>query len=494
MERIKKKLLILSLFMLTFIGSIPVLNVQALSLQDTLYQDDNYKYWVAIYTRDNTHMVKTQESMIRRISDNAAVYCIQAPIQFNSGSSVNGIVDSNTMVSMTNLSFEQMDRIKLISYYGYGYGSHTSPEWYYATQLLIWSVTNPGYVYAIADNDASLTPSNRYDSYYNEINYLVDHHTTVPSFARQKVEVVAGETITLTDTNNVLSKYYEGVSNDNYTATVQGNKLVIQAKKGYEGTIDLSVKRNDNPPMIYEGANQLCMNAGDPVATRVRLNLTITTHFEGNKFYGNKTDGYYRPEKNAEFELYNNETNELITTLTSNENGKFEYNLKLGTYRLHQIKGKDGFQLVKDYIFTVDGSNIKETIYFKNEQITGTLEFSKEDISTGEKLPNTLIEIRKADTDELVFSGRTDEFGKITITDLEYGKYYIIEKEAPEGYNINDEKIYFEILEDGKVVKATMKDSKIEMPTTFNTDLISFIILGGTALTGLCLTLYGKKR
>ena len=62
-------------------------------------------------------MVKTQESMIRRKSDNAPVYCIQANIQFYSGSSVNGIIDTNTMVSMTNMTAEQIGRIKLIAYY-----------------------------------------------------------------------------------------------------------------------------------------------------------------------------------------------------------------------------------------------------------------------------------------------------------------------------------------------------------------------------------------
>ena len=49
----------------------------------------------------------------------------------------------------------------------------------------------------------------------------------------------------------------------------------------------------------------------------------------------------------------------------------------------------------------------------KPAQKVETLEFSKVDFSTSEPLPNTLIEIYKVDTDELVYSERTDENGKI---------------------------------------------------------------------------------
>ena len=97
-----------------------------------------------------------------------------------------------------------------------------------------------------------------------------------------------------------------------------------------------------------------------------------------------------------------------------------------------------------------DGGIIKANM--KDKKIAGTLEFTKTDVSTSQPLPNTLIEIYN-DKDELIFSGRTDENGKIIIEELEYGKYYILEKEAPEGYQLNSNKMYFEIKEDGEIVK-----------------------------------------
>ena len=482
------KLLVITIAITSIFG---ITKVNAQSLQDELYIDYDYQWWVATYNFGTTDRVKTQEKMIRRRSDNAPVYCIQADIKLIAGT-VNGVIDEDTMISMTQLTKEQMDRIRLISYYGYGYGSHTAPEWYYATQMLIWQITNPGYIYAIADNDSTLTPSNRYDSYYNEINSLVDNHTTQPSFYGQKVEMVAGNTVTLTDTNGVLSKYYEGVENDNVSAKIEGNNLVITAKKGYEGEILLNTKENTNKPILYEGANQYCLSAGDPDMNIAYLDIYSSVPFTGNKYYGNENTGAYVPEEGAVFELYNEETNELITTLTTGVDGEMSINLNFGKYRLHQIKGKDSYKFIEDYIFEVNATQTKINVIFKNEKIKSDLVFTKTDISTDVGLPNTLIEIYDANTDELVFSGRTDENGYIIIKDIEYGDYYILEKEAPEGYELNPERMYFSVTEDGEIIKVNMKDSKIvEVPDTSTTDYHVVEILGSLAvITGVGVIIY----
>ena len=482
------KLLVITIAITSIFG---ITKVNAQSLQDELYIDYDYQWWVATYNFGTTDRVKTQEKMIRRRSDNAPVYCIQADIKLIAGT-VNGVIDEDTMISMTQLTKEQMDRIRLISYYGYGYGSHTAPEWYYATQMLIWQITNPGYIYAIADNDSTLTPSNRYDSYYNEINSLVDNHTTQPSFYGQKVEMVAGNTVTLTDTNGVLSKYYEGVENDNVSAKIEGNNLVITAKKGYEGEILLNTKENTNKPILYEGANQYCLSAGDPDMNIAYLDIYSSVPFTGNKYYGNENTGAYVPEEGAVFELYNEETNELITTLTTGVDGEMSINLNFGKYRLHQIKGKDSYKFIEDYIFEVNATQTEINVIFKNEKIKSDLVFTKTDISTDVGLPNTLIEIYDANTDELVFSGRTDENGYIIIKDIEYGDYYILEKEAPEGYELNPERMYFSVTEDGEIIKVNMKDSKIvEVPDTSTTDYHVVEILGSLAvITGVGVIIY----
>ena len=84
----------------------------------------------------------------------------------------------------------------------------------------------------------------------------------------------------------------------------------------------------------------------------------------------------------------------------------------------------------------------------------------------------------------------------IVIEELEYGKYYILEKEAPEGYQLNPEKMYFEITEDGQVIKSVMKDEKIvEVPNTglseINYDKVTPIIV---IVLGAGLIIYATKK
>ena len=65
------------------------------------------------------------------------------------------------------------------------------------------------------------------------------------------------------------------------------------------------------------------------------------------------------------------------------------------------------------------------------------------------------------------------------------GKFYILESEAPEGYILNDEKIWFEIKEDGEIVKANMFNEQVDVPNTLKNSnnileiiSVSFIIIG----------------
>lgn len=198
---------------------------------------------------------------------------------------------------------------------------------------------------------------------------------------------------------------------------------------------------------------------------------------------------------NTTLEVYT-ENDELIFTGKTDKDGKIVIdNLKLGKYYIVEKEASTGYVITDEKVFfelKANGEIVKAEM--KNKPITSTVEITKIDISTSEPLPNTLIEVYN-DKDELVYSGRTNEEGKIIIEELRYGKYYFIEKEAPEGYTLNSEKMYFEVLEDGEIVKCTMQDEKIivEVPITFKNDYLP-IIMFGVSVIGLGAVAYGITK
>ena len=203
------------------------------------------------------------------------------------------------------------------------------------------------------------------------------------------------------------------------------------------------------------------------------------------------------PLPNTLIEIYN-ENEELVFSGKTDENGKVVIEeLRYGKYYIIEKEAVTGFVITEEKVYfeiKEDGKIVKAEM--TNRPILGTLEFTKVDISTSEPLPNTLIEIYN-ENEELVFSGRTDENGMIVIEELRYGKYYVLEKEAPEGYILNEEKMFFEILEDGEVVKTTMVNEQvvIEVPNTGLSDYyVVEIISGLLMLGGIGVIIYAKKK
>ncbi len=203
-----------------------------------------------------------------------------------------------------------------------------------------------------------------------------------------------------------------------------------------------------------------------------------------------------------EFDLYDEE-NHFIVTLKTNKEGKASYdNLPLGTYYLVEKTHLDDYLLNEDkYYFTLKQNNQYEKEVYVLVEITnylkkGHLEFTKEDLTTGEGIPNTIIEIYN-EKGELLFIKETNEEGKVYLSDLPIGKYYIIEKEANSLYRLTNEKVFFEIRENNEITKALMTNEKIviSVPKTGRDDnyyvnffAIFLIILG---ISGI---IYEKKR
>ena len=111
-------------------------------------------------------------------------------------------------------------------------------------------------------------------------------------------------------------------------------------------------------------------------------------------------------------------------------------------------------------------------------------------------MPNTTIKIYDENTNALIFEGKTDDFGKITITNLYVGDFRIEESDAPEGYILNDEPMYFSIKENGEIVKVNMVNERlVGVPNTLQEkDILIDIISATLLLSGIGIIFYVKKK
>ena len=93
--------------------------------------------------------------------------------------------------------------------------------------------------------------------------------------------------------------------------------------------------------------------------------------------------------------------------------------------------------------------------YSKTEMI-----ISKVDVTTAEELPGAEIEVTDQDGNH-IFSGISDEKGKVYFPVPSPGEYHFRELTAPEGYDRNETVFSFMVFEDGSIIgDNTITDQK----------------------------------
>lgn len=226
----------------------------------------------------------------------------------------------------------------------------------------------------------------------------------------------------------------------------------------------------------------------------------IIIHKTGEDFIIENGKFYYKevPLKGVKFGLYD-KNGKLLTTVVTDKNGYAEFtDLKLGKYIVKEIETENGYVLNnQEYEFNLEYKDqytaiIEKEITLKNYLKKGTIEFTKTDFVDNEPIPNTLMELY-TENNELIFTGRTNSKGKITIKDLKVGRYYFVEKEAPEGYLLNEDKLWFEITEDGEIVKSIMKDQRVEGVVSIHKDGEKYSIVSECKDTTKCF-IYETER
>lgn len=182
----------------------------------------------------------------------------------------------------------------------------------------------------------------------------------------------------------------------------------------------------------------------------------------------------------AEFEI-KNEDGTFIQKIVSNDEGIAELqDIPLGKYTIQETKAPHGYNLSNDKtVFEVTNEKYEHNVTITNKRVKGKLTLTKIDSITGKKLSGAVFEVKNKQGDvikELI----TDDNGLADISDLEDGEYILTEVKAPDGYNLLQKSIEFEITPDKFDIKLTVKNTAVgwELPETGGSGILLSTLIG----------------
>ena len=438
------------LFILLFISLCYKVQAENVTLVSDRF-DDTYVY----YYDSNLGRTRYLEASKYSFNGNIA-YCLEigkhiSSINYNTSNSFDSI----------NIKKDDLDYIKLISYYGYDYPGHQTDAYYMATQELIWV--------RLIRTSIKWTNGFNPDSFHlhnletDEILRLYRNHNKKPSFNGNTIDFVLGKEMVIEDSNNVLEQY-DVTSNDAY---IDGNKLVL--KSGFhDNKIVLKRKIYNNKSFILysSGISQRMMSVGSIDSDIVSIDVNLTGGSLSIKKYDRDTLSDTPTGEGsllgAEYELYDSNNN-LVTTLITGSKEKVD-NLPLGKYYLKEKKASTGYKLdtnTYDVEVTLDNLDTSLTLYEeiirRDIDLFKVLGTNETGIMTSEE--GITFEFYDKDNN-LVNSVVTDSDGHAYVN-LPYGKYKVHQVNSIEGY-YKVEDFYISNYEDNdKPIYKLLSDSEI---------------------------------
>lgn len=440
------------------------------------------------------HAAGSTGVLIRRLINNTTgerytVFCAEHGVDFKTGSSYNG-----NYYTPTDATIKRACKIAYFGWYkdngGYvvdGGILANDMKWvkqaYVFTQQYIWET--------LGQSNATFRDSTvqaNYVAFKNDINNKINNMQKRPSFDATTIEINAGETKVLNDTNGVLADYS---SIDNTKDNVR-----FQHNKG-ENTLTISVSENctverlnisdnlfqswglvkeeskDQDTTVYFSfktgvQNQLmALHYNDPVPMAMSLKINLF----GKLDIGKKDNkGNYVPD--TKFKIsYNADMSNPIGTYTTGSNGKVLVDeLRPGTVYIQETDVPK--HLVLDT--TIRSAIVKtaQTTSFEatNKWKQGRIQVVKKDAETNKVVnkAGTIFDIYDSNNKK-VASITTNEKGIATSELLDYGTYYVKESTAPNKYTIKVEvSENIGVVEDGKTYQITIVNTRVKGSVTIS--------------------------
>ena len=275
------------------------------------------------------------------------------------------------------------------------------------------------------------------------------------------------DTYTTDENGQFTTKYY-----------ICGNDWSVREITPSEGyLLDTTVHHVGAEPELYTVEYNSAKN--DVNEQVIKGNIAIIKHTD------NGETQIETPEEGAVFEVYLKSAGSFDAaeeterdTLICDENGFAQTkDMPYGIYTVHQTSGWDGRELMKDFDVFICKDSQTYRYLINNANFESYIKIVKKDIETGKVIPYagagfqiydpegnlvtmkfTYPEVTEIDTFYTTADG-----GLITPQTLEYGKgYSLVEVQAPYGYVLDSEPVYFDVEQENSEEESGVTIVKVE--------------------------------
>lgn len=439
-----KKILI---FLIAFFALLNISPKQVHANTTTFYEGEYAeKIYINKYDRQTRKTYFQRARFFRETTTNIEAYCIEPFKSFRGGSYYLNDYKYNNNIG---------ERIKLLSYFGYGYQNHTDSKWYAITQLMIWQtiVNNDDIYFTDGLNGKRI---NIYTDEINEINNLINDYHINPQF-NLKNTVIKNKNFELMDTNNKLNNY-EIITNKNIK--IESNKIIgnLNQEEEIELTLKRINKRVYRTPLFFLNENSQDMFTPGDLENEQKVKIKVIEPEITIKKIDDKNE---LPLKGAKFQIINYENNEVLKEVETDEAGIINIkDMPLGKYKIKETESPKGYMLNnEEKIVELTEEKSKELLVIKNKIIEKEIIINKSinDGEISEKEPGINFELYKEN--KVIGTYKTDEFGSINLK-LEYGEYRLHQLNTTNGYKKADD-VNISVL-DNKKLNINIKDEIIK--------------------------------
>ncbi len=361
-------------------------------------------------------------------NDGRQAYCLQ-PFKEAKLDEDYELVTEN-IPEVLNMSENLWNDIKLIMYYGYRYDNHKTEYWHVVTQILIWKALDPDEVFEFTKTN----DRNNYDDEMQEILDLVAKHKEGPNFGSDEIAIKEGETITLTDTNNIL-KEYNVTSSEGIHIDTKENELTIEGLKPGEHEIKITksfIVNHEQSAIYVDDKGSQIIGVGNDLPDYEKVIKVSVTTGKVNIDIKNEDNIYSNCQSDIKtiYGLYDGD--ELVETFDSSATKSYTSKALPGkTYQVKQISHACSDREDKEvYEVTISLEN-------QNPHVNVNVSKNAKEIKIIKKAGNTLEANAKFTIgDELKsFSLTTSNIGEATIK-IGYGTYTLKQISGLKNYSM----------------------------------------------------------